>query len=169
YSSNLTIYFRENEEGFKGEGGESNPVKLIGENGDEIVDEVNGLDEDVSQGIYVTCVFFSEGFEESIDDIVLEEGPLEIHGEVQSAGSQTVNAQQDQHLRIINEQFHPSADLFEELPSEIYLFDGEYVVVDEACLGTQQPEPELEFEDGCLEESDDHLEQEKEEGEMDNK
>uniref|UniRef100_A0A915CA48 C2H2-type domain-containing protein n=1 Tax=Parascaris univalens TaxID=6257 RepID=A0A915CA48_PARUN len=37
---------KENEEGFKGEGGESNPVKLIGENGDEIVDEVNGLDED---------------------------------------------------------------------------------------------------------------------------
>lgn len=139
-----------NEERFEGGDGESDPVKLIAENGDETVDGVNGLDEEM--------LVYTEGFEESIGDIVIEEGPLELHGEVQSTASQPVNAQQDQHLRIINEQFDPSVELFEEeLPNEVYLFDGEYVVVDEAYLEPQQPEPELDFEDGCLEESDHHL------------
>lgn len=39
---------------------------------------------------------YTEGFEESIGDIVIEEGSLELHGEVQSTASQPVNAQEDQ-------------------------------------------------------------------------
>lgn len=57
-SSNLRIYFRGNEERFEGGDGESDPVKLIAENGDETVDGVNGLDEEVSQHIYAPCLFF---------------------------------------------------------------------------------------------------------------